>query len=203
MTIQRRVLTGAMIAGLALGLGAWSFADGKMEAAKEQMPPGMEEFMKLAKPGEHHAHLAAGVGSWEITMQMWMEPGKPPTETTGTLESQWILGGRFVETVYKGEFMGEPFEGRGMDGYDNGAKHYTGIWADTLGTVTVMSTGHCEKNGKVRTVMGEMVDPMGQTITNRGVTTVLNADTYKYESYIIDAAGNEMKQMELIAKRRS
>ena len=206
--MTRRFMTATTILlTLAMGLGGLTLAaPAEKKAAKDsaaEMSPEMEAYMKLAIPGEHHKHLATTVGSWATTVKMWTEPGKPPTESTGTMESHWMLGGRFVESIYKGEFMDQPFEGRSFDGYDNGAGMYTSTWADTFGTMSVASTGSCEKQGKVRTMVGEFEDPLsGQSVKNRGVTTVIDADTYKYESYAIDAQGNEFKQMELIAKRR-
>jgi hypothetical protein len=41
-----------------------------------------------------------------------------------------VLGGRFVEQRYAGNFMGQPFSGLGYTGYDNYRKKYIGSWMD-------------------------------------------------------------------------
>ncbi len=48
----------------------------------------MEVWKKLAQPGEPHKLFAGLAGSWTTQTQEWMEPGKPPTESTGTAETK-------------------------------------------------------------------------------------------------------------------
>jgi hypothetical protein len=56
----------------------------------------MEVWKKLATPGEPHKLFASLAGSWTTTAREWMEPGKPPTESTGTAEMKMLLDGRFL-----------------------------------------------------------------------------------------------------------
>lgn len=46
----------------------------------------MEAYAKLATPGEPHKLFASLAGSWTTKTKSWMEPGKPPMESTGTAE---------------------------------------------------------------------------------------------------------------------
>ena len=75
----------------------------------------MEAYMKLATPGEPHKLFATLAGSWTTTNKEWMEPGKPPTESTGTAEMKMLLDGRFLYQEFTGNMMGQPFSGVGID----------------------------------------------------------------------------------------
>ncbi len=156
------------------------------------------------EPGEHHDHLSAGIGSWDVVMKIWHSPNSPVMELFGTSESRWILGGRFVETRFHGQFMGQSIDGLGIDGYDNQKQKYVGTWRDTLGTHTMVFEGACEGEGSTRTMVADFVDPAsGKAMTNKGVTTMLDADTYRYESFLRERGSEvEFKNLELTARRQ-
>jgi hypothetical protein len=163
----------------------------------------MEAFQKLAAPGEHHEHLGRQAGSWDFTAKVWSPMGGEPMESTGSIEASWIMGGRFLQQEITTTFMDIPFQGVGIDGYDNLGKQYVSMWVDNMGTGIVHFEGSCETGGKVRTMVAEVPNPMnGEMMKNKGVTTILNDNSYMYESFIIQADGTEFKQMELVAKRR-
>ena len=158
----------------------------------------------LGAPGKHHEYLEPGIGSWELTIKVWRTPDTEPVLSAGSAEARWILGDRFVETSYEGEVLGHPFEARSVEGYDNHAKEYVSTWRDTMGTYTMVFRGGCEEDCQVRTVSAEITDPAsGQKLTNKRVTTVVDENSYTYESFIVTASGAEFKNMELVAQRRT
>jgi len=55
--------------------------------------------------------------------------------------------------------MGMPFEGIGINGYDNLKKKFVSTWIDNMGTMIVMSTGTFDPATKTFTYMGEMDNP--------------------------------------------
>lgn len=59
------------------------------QAAHKQLDPQamMDMYKKLATPGEPHKLFASLAGSWTTKNKEWMEPNKPPIESTGTVES--------------------------------------------------------------------------------------------------------------------
>src|SRR6478736_3387973 len=63
----------------------------------------MELWKKMAVPGEPHKLFASLAGSWTTTTKEWMEPGKPPTESSGTAEMKMLLDGRFLYQEYNGK----------------------------------------------------------------------------------------------------
>lgn len=79
----------------------------------------MEMYKKLAIPGEPHKLFASLSGSWKTKTKSWMEPDKPPMESTGSAEMKMLLDGRFLQQEFTGEMMGQPFSGVGIDAYDN------------------------------------------------------------------------------------
>ena len=70
----------------------------KEKKQDKQMDPQamMEVWKKMATPGEPHKLFAGLAGSWTTTTKEWMEPGKPPTESTGTAQMKMLLDGRFL-----------------------------------------------------------------------------------------------------------
>jgi hypothetical protein len=172
------------------------------EATAPMDPAMMEAMEKAATPGEHHKHLARSVGKWTVTTKMFM-PGQPPMETSGTMEGEMVLGGRYLQSVFKSTMMGQPFEGRSLDAYDNASQSFVNTWIDNMGTGVLVSHGDCsDPSCKVVTFTGIMVDPMtGGKVTTKNVTTWQDADHYKMEMWSDDGKGNNSKAMELYAAR--
>jgi hypothetical protein len=169
-------------------------------------PPDMkameEAMMKAATPGPNHKILDRAVGDFTYTNKLWMAPGAPPMEMTGTSHAEWVLGGRYVQGTIKGEMGGMPFEGRSTDGYDNVLKMYVNSWVDNLGTGIMTGTGNCDASGKVCTMNLEGSDPMsGGTTKSKSVTTYTD-NGYKLEMFMMGPDGKEMKIMELVATRK-
>jgi hypothetical protein len=155
-------------------------------------------------PGEHHEHLDRLAGTWEFTAQIWVPGQDDPVESSGTLSSVWILAGRFLRTELTSTFMGQPYEGVGIDGYDNAAGHYVATWVESTGTAMSTLEGACDTEGRVRTMNTATRDPAsGETLEIKSVTTVLNDNSYMYESFVVGSDGTEVKQLELVARRRS
>ncbi|MGH8538282.1 MAG: DUF1579 domain-containing protein [Gammaproteobacteria bacterium] len=123
------------LAGFCMVLVASVTMAQNQKAEKPMDPQGMMEvYAKLATPGEPHKLFASLAGSWTTKTKEWMEPNKPPMESTGTAEMKMLLGGRFLYQEFNGNMMGKPFSGIGIDGYDNLRKKYVTAWIDTMGT---------------------------------------------------------------------
>ncbi len=163
----------------------------------------MEAMQKAMTPGEPHKHLARYTGDWTFTSKMWMDPSQPAMESSGTMHGETVLGGRFVQTTWKGNMMGMPFEGRATDGYDNVAKQYVSSWMDNMSTGIVYSTGTCDASGNKCSLKGDMMDPMtGQKSYMRSEVTWTDANTFKNEMYGPGPDGKEFRWMEMTVKRK-
>jgi len=196
---HRTRLGGMLLAGLLALTAGPAFAQEKkgQEAA-------LEAWMKAATPGPEHERLAPLAGSWTGAVKMWMAPGQPPTESTCTAERKWILGGRFLQEEVSGRFMGQPFGGFGLTGYDNLRKKYTGVWTDTLTTALSTSQGTADASGKVITFTREDIDPVsGKPIKGRDVVTIEGKDKHSMVMYKVGPDGKEEKVMEIVFTRHA
>ncbi len=158
---------------------------------------------EAAAPGPVHALFAGHGGDWTITAKSWMVPGADPIVSESESQAEMILGGRFLDERLVGTVMGQPFEGRGLTGYDNSTHVATSIWMDNLGTVMVVMTGVYEKPGEPMELFGEMVDPAsGSILKVRTVTNFTGDDAHSMEYFMTVPGMDEIKSMELIYKRK-
>jgi hypothetical protein len=201
MKIRSTLVVLSLLACLVLAVPA--FAQESKPAAPTMGGPEMEAMAKAMTPGEPHKHLARQVGDWTFTSKMWMDPSAPAMESSGTMQAVSLHGGRYVESTWKGNMMGMPFEGRATDGYDNVGKMYVSSWIDNMSTGIMYSTGTCDAAGKTCTHTGDMWDPMsGQKTTMKSTITWMDDNSYKMEMFGKGPSGQEMKMMEFMVKRK-
>ena len=163
----------------------------------------MAEWMKYGQPGEHHQHMKQFAGNWKTETKLWTAPGAEPQISSGTAEAKLVLGGRFLNTIYTGNFMGESFEGVGLSGYDNYEKKHTDIWMDNMGTLMMPSEGICSEGGKVLRMTGRFTNPMtGEEETMKMVTRVISDNEYVWVAYDKSPEGEEFKHMEVTYTRQ-
>lgn len=176
---------------------------GNAQEAKQEEQEMMEAYMKLMAVTENHAFLKNFAGEWDIQTTVWMEPGAEPVTTKNSSNAELILGGRFLETKFKGNMYGQPFEGLQIIGYDNAQKKYITFWIDSSGTGFFLMSGTRDESGKVLTDTGELPDPItGGNIKVRAITKVISKDEYIYELYMTGPDGKEFRSMENRVKRK-
>jgi hypothetical protein len=152
---------------------------------------------------EPHKLFAGLAGSWTTTTKEWMEPGKPPTESTGTAEMKMLLDGRFLYQEYNSQMMGQPFSGIGIDGYDNVTKKYVTAWIDTMGTGIFFMEGTANADGKTITLKGSHPEPGGGKMSHRAVWKIQDANNQTFEMYGTHGhGGKEMKFLEIVYTRK-
>lgn len=162
----------------------------------------MAVYQKFGTPGEPHRLLASMAGNWQTRTRHWMEPGNPPVTSEGTCEQHMILDGRFLYQEFKGEMMGAPFTGIGINGYDNHSGKYVSTWIDSMGTAIYYFEGTADADGRSITQTCDVDDPIRGPITWRSVTKIADDATHSFEMYSIDQAGKEQKVMEMTYIRR-
>ncbi|MDT7043579.1 DUF1579 domain-containing protein [Candidatus Nitronereus thalassa] len=162
----------------------------------------MEMYQKMATPGEPHTLFASLAGSWTTHMKEWMEPGKPPMESTGSAELKMLLGGRFLYQEITGQMMGQPFSGIGIDAYDNIQQKYVTAWMDTMATGIFMMEGTASPDGKTITLTGHHEAPGGGHMSHRAVWTLVDANTQTFVMYGTHPGSSKMKMMELTYTRK-
>jgi len=200
--MKLNVLAGAL--ALVFACSAFAQHDQQQAAAKPQMDPAMmEAMMKAAMPGDAQKLLNSMAGTWTAKVTTWMMPGADPMVMEGTSENKWIMGGRYMQQSFSGNFMGMPFEGIGYTGYDNVKKQYWGTWMDNMSTSMMMSTGATSDAGKTWTFTGSMADPMtGKDSKVDEKITVIDADHHTMEMWGPGPDGKMYKTMELAYTRK-
>jgi hypothetical protein len=183
--------------------GAGGAPAGMPQMSPEQQKE-MEAMMKAGTPGPEHKKIADEfAGTWDCTVTMWMEGNPQPMTSNGTMKSEMMFGGRYLHMGFKGDFMGQPFEGGGVMGYDNITKKYFGTWMDNMSTCMMHSTGTWDAASKAYNFNSEMPDPMtGKMVKVREVVTVTDNNHHTHQMYAPDKSGKEMKCMEIKYTRK-
>jgi len=176
----------------------------KEKKQEKQMDPQamMEMWKKLGTPGEPHKLFASLAGGWTTQTKEWMEPDKPPTESTGTAEMKMLLDGRFLYQEYNGQMMGQPFTGIGIDAYDNLTKKYVTAWMDSMGTGIFMMEGTASAGGRTITLKGSHPEPGGGRMTHRAIWKIVDNNTQTFDMWGTHEGGKEMKMMEITYTRK-
>ncbi len=162
----------------------------------------MEVYTKLATPGEPHKLLASIVGSWITKTKEWVDPQKPPVESTGTVSSRMMLDGRFLQQEITGSMHGRPHTGIWTIGYDNLLKRYISTWIDTMSTQIFIMDGTASADGKTITLTGQHAEVGGGHMTHRGIWKILDSNTQEFIMYGTYHGGQEMKMMEVLYTRK-
>jgi len=212
----------ALVTGIVLGstaLGQEKKPDPSKPAApdakkdsggKEGTPPGMTPeqaaemaaAMKAGTPGAEHKNLEYMIGTWDVTLKLWMAPEAPAQESKGSSTAEWILGGRYTRYTFTSDFMGMPFEGRGVTGYDNIEQKYFSIWLDNMSTHALKDSGTYDAATKTFNFVGEFKDATGKTIKARNVIKVVSNDQHVMTFYHTEPGKPEQKVMELTYNRK-
>jgi hypothetical protein len=191
--MSKRLWALASVAGLfLLASGAAAAQTGGQDQQKA-----MDMYMKLGAVNEHHAWFKPFVGEWKVAATMWMFPGAEPAKSENRASAELILGGRFLKMTYKGQMMGQPFEGFQLSGYDNLQQKYITLWIDNTATAFYLTTGTLDAAGRTMTETGLWPDPMsGGQVKVRNVMKLVGPDEFVYESYMTLPNGQEFKTLE-------
>jgi hypothetical protein len=168
------------------------------QVSQEEM---MAAYAKYSTPGPEHEFLKSMAGTWKAVTKAWMGAGEPQV-SEGVAVRSMILGGRFLQDEFKSTFMGQPFEGVGMTGYDLYKKEYVSTWADTMSSTVLVSRGKMDPTGKVMTQMGTYEDPVtGEKKSMKEITRILDPNRHVFEIWE-NQGGKEMKTMEITYTRQ-
>ena len=193
------------LCALCLGLGAFAQDKGKTEgkqapAMDAKQKAAMEAWQKASTPGPEHATLAKMAGTWDVTIKSY--EGPEPQVSTGKAVRKMVLGGRFLQEDYNGTYMGQPFDGFGLTGYDNVQKKYSFFWVDSMGTSMMVGDGHMDPKGNVLTSTMTYTDPQtGKRASMKQVMKREGPDTEVFEMFGPGPDGKEKKMLEMTYKR--
>ena len=140
-------------------------------------------------------------GTWDATATMMM-PGMPTSTSKATMVYKPI-GQTWVSCDYRGDLMGQEFNGHGVDGYDPKTKKFVSTWVDSMTTQIMMMEGTYDAASKTLTMTGECEDHMtGKMVTKRMTTEFKDADTMVMRMFGPGQDGKEFEGMKIEFKRR-
>ncbi len=155
------------------------------------------------RPSDFHRHFDFFVGSWDTHVTLYGPPGSRPVTTEGTAEYRWILDGHYLESVYRGDLGGAPFEGRGLDGFDTATGKYFNVWIDNRRTGLSYGFGHFSADGKSIESFEEVFNP--RTRQNEEFRVVLEqVDANTFQNLVLHRLpdGSERQTVKLVGTRR-
>ncbi|MEW6194863.1 MAG: DUF1579 domain-containing protein [Bacteroidota bacterium] len=161
----------------------------------------MQKWMESIQPGPMHQMMSKMVGKWKAVMVM-VDPGSgQEMKSEGTATYEAILGGRYIKSSFSSTMMGMPFDGMGIDAYDNIAKEFVSIWIDNMGTGIMVMKGQYDEQTKTVNLSGDSIDPMsGQPMKYRSTAKWLDDNTTVFEMYST-MNGQEMKMFTMTYTR--
>lgn len=155
----------------------------------------MKKWQEYMTPGPVHQAFAKMSGNWKAAITQFMGDQEMKAEGSATFEM--ILGGRYMKSTFKGTMMGMPFEGNGIDAFDNATKEYVSIWIDTFGTGVMHMKGKMDEKTKEIIFTGSMVDPMsGKELSMKNVMKNIDNDHQQMVMYTV-VGGQEIKNMQI------
>lgn len=154
--------------------------------------------------GPEHQTLKAFEGSWKAAVSFWMHQGAAPIHAEGTMVNEWILGGRFLQQRYSSTFMGSPFSGQGLFGYNSVDRRYEGLWADTMSTAMMIETGRYDASLRTFTMQGEVTEPASRKVMKKKTVITIDSPTQHTMSmhFAEDGAKSFWKCMEIVYTKK-
>ncbi len=164
-------------------------------AGAQDMPP-------MPKPGPEHAVLAQDVGTWDAVVTLAGPPGAPAMTSKGVEVSTMGCGGLCLITDFKGEIMGNVFQGHGTTAFDAVAKKYVGSWADSMSAGIASSEATYDAASKKLTGTMAARDMTGNMSKSRTVSEYPDADHRVMTMFMTMPDGTEMQTMTISYTRR-
>lgn len=111
------------------------------------MPSPFSGAQEMETPTKHHEEMLKAVGEWKgkITMH---GPGMEGQEMVAK-ETVTAIGPFWTTTDFQGDFMGFPFAGRAVMGYDAKSKKAVGTWCDSTSSFMAVMEGTIADDGTV------------------------------------------------------
>lgn len=147
---------------------------------------------------QHERLIAESVGEWQGTMTAFMPDA--PTEPTAATDVVTPIGGFWVQSRFECSFMGAPYLGTGVTGYDAEKKKYVGTWADNTSSQLAITEGEMDAKGE-KLVMHWRAPDMTGAMTDHRSETVYTKDSYTTNFYM--GKDSQEKTMVIAMKRKA
>jgi hypothetical protein len=192
---RSRIGVGAWVALVVVG-GMGALADPPRRAPQDDAG-----FMP--KPGPEHRRLARDEGTWDASVAFY-PPGGGDPQTSKGVETNTMLGGLWLLSDFRGEFGGQPFQGRGQTGYDPKKGKYVGTWVDTMSTRVMTMEGTYDESAGTMTMLSNGEDPATGKPTKEKFVSRYKPDGTRVFTASVKAEGASdfVKMMEITYTKR-
>jgi hypothetical protein len=137
------------------------------------------------------------VGTWDAVMEM----GGQKSTAVATYRS--VCSGMWIASDFESELAGVPFQGHGMDGYDQVKKQYIGYWFDSMTSAPMSFEGNLDADRKVLTMTGTSPGPDGKPQKFRTTTEMSGPDRMTFKMFMVAATdGKEQLAFTIEYSRR-
>jgi hypothetical protein len=143
--------------------------------------------------------LLDDAGDWEATMKTSF--GGQESEEKGTESVTAICQGRWLWSDFRGSFMGAPFEGHALIGYDPTEEKCVSFWFDSTSPVPSKTSGAMPEGKKAFAMEGSCVDPMGNPMTIKQRVSRKDDDTRLVQMVFTSAEGDST--MDITYRRKA
>jgi uncharacterized protein DUF1579 len=165
----------------------------------------MARWMKVCQPSAAHERLKELLGTYDTTTRMSMGgPGSKPIETKGTAETTWLVEGRWLQTKWSGEMMGQKTTGLWILGYDNFKERFVYTTVDSFQTCMNSASGLFDQSGDHLILWGTIDEPMTpeQDKLVKYVWRDFGKDKYTFEVHDMMIGESNTKVIEIEHVRR-
>lgn len=173
----------ALVAALAAAPLAWLAWPESATATQDES--GMSMVTAEHKLFEKYA------GTWTAEMESNGGPDMPAEKSAAKSTVRVACGGLWMVSDFEGSFMGMPFLGHEVTGYDPETKQYQLTWVDSM--TPTAATGHGRFDAATKTfetfVKGK--DAMGQMHEHRGTDVWTDADHHTWTMWMKGEDGKE------------
>ncbi len=162
-----------------LGLAAWTLNAQETKPAEPESP--------------QHKILGMAEGVWDADMTLFI-PGadsKPMPTTSKAVETNRMIGGKWLISDFKGEIFGMPFEGHGQNGYDAKKGKYVGTWLDSVNTHITLMEGSYDESTKTLTFNADSEEPSSGKPMKMRFETQFKADGSRLFSEYMQVEGQK------------
>lgn len=122
------------------------------------------------------------VGTWKVKSKMWMKPGEPPVPGSGTAVFSSLLDALYLRQDVDALFLGAPFRGTGLMGFNNATRQYEDVWIDSNSAGIMHSTGTRTAEGRRWEFTGSCAGPGGKEMKVRSTITRVSDDQFSAEA---------------------
>ena len=198
-----RVLTASLTLCFlsAFGLAASAGAQVAITAADSKaIVKAMDAAME---PGDQQKRLDFMVGTFDVKVKVWINPGEPPIESTATGVASWVLGHRYIQQMLSGYIMGEAWNGIGYAGFDNVEGVYVACYMDTGSTGMEWYRGSMDPDGKSAKLTATIADAITLKPTKLEMRLTMSPDgNHVTQLWQEDLGGRMFESMELTFIRK-